>query len=115
MGDQYKVGQAGAVGPQSHAHDMTFQQIWNEAAPSLDLDALAQELTQLRPALKAAATTAEEDVAVGEIALAEVAAKQKDGPKALAHLKNAGLWALGVAEKIGVGVATTAIKTAMGL
>lgn len=115
MGDQYKVGQAGAVGPQSHAHDMTFQQIWNEAAPSLDLDALAQELTQLRPALKAAARTAEEDVAVGEIALAEVAAKQKDGPKALAHLKNAGQWALGVAEKIGVGVATAAIKTAMGL
>jgi hypothetical protein len=113
VGDQYKVGQAGAVGPNSHAHDITFQQVWNEAAEKLDLETLASELAQLRPALKQASTSAEEDMAVGEVAMAEVAAKQKDGPKALAHLKNAGKWALGVAEKIGVGVATAAIKSAM--
>lgn len=115
MGDQYKVGQAGAVGPNSNAHDMTFQQVWNEAAPGVDLGALAEELARLRPALKSAANTAEEDVAVGEVALAEVAAKQKDGPKALVHLRNAGRWALEVAEKVGVGVATAAIKTALGV
>jgi hypothetical protein len=114
VGDQYKVAQAGAVGPNSHAHDMTFQQVWNEAAAKLDLDALASELARLRPALKEAAVSAEEDVAIGEVALAEVAAKQKDGPKVLMHLKNAGKWVLGVAEKIGVDVATAAIKSAMG-
>lgn len=115
MGDQYKVGQAGAVGPQSHAHDMSFQQMWNEAGPNFDLNILAEELSRLRPALKEAATTAEEDVAVGEVALAEVAAKQSNGPKALSHLKNAGRWTLGIAEKIGVGLATAAIKTAIDI
>lgn len=115
MGDQYKVGQAGAVGPQSHAHDMSFQQVWNEVGSNLDLNTLAEELARLRPELKAAATTAEQDAAVGEVALAEVAAKKQDGPKALVHLKNAGQWALSMAEKIGVGVATAAIKTAMGV
>lgn len=114
VGDQYSVGQAGAVGPQSHAHDMTFQQVWNQAAPGIDLDALARELEQLRAALKVAARSADEDVGVGEVAMAEVAARQKDGPKALAHLKAAGKWALEVAEKIGVGVATAAIKSAIG-
>ena len=114
VGDQYKVGQAGAVGPNSHAHDLTFQQVWNEAGANLDLEVLASELAQLRQALRHSATSAEEDAATGEVALAEVAANQKDGPKALAHLKNAGKWALGVAEKIGVGVATAAIKSAIG-
>jgi hypothetical protein len=94
---------------------MTFQQMWNEAGPKLDLNVLAEELSTLRPALKAAATSAADDAAVGEVASAEVAAKENDGPKTLAHLKNAGKWALGVAEKIGVGVATAAIKTAMGV
>lgn len=114
VGDQYKVGQAGAVGPNALAHDMTFQQVWNESSAKLDLDTLASDLARLRLALKAEAESAEEDAAVGEIALAEVAAKRKDGPKALAHLKNAGRWALSVAEKIGVAVASAAIKTAMG-
>jgi hypothetical protein len=115
MGDQYKVGQAGAVGPKAHAHDMTFQQIWNESADRINLDALASDLARLRAALREEARTAEEDAAIGEVALAETAAKQKDGPKALAHLKKAGQWALGVAEKIGVAVATGAIKTALGM
>jgi hypothetical protein len=30
MGDKYVVSQAGAVGPEAHAHDMTFNQIWNQ-------------------------------------------------------------------------------------
>ena len=115
MGDQYKVGQAGAVGPNAHAHDMTFQQVWNEAAGKIDLDALAGDLARLRSALKAEAKSPEEDAAVGSIALAEVAAKEKDGPKALAHLKAAGHWALEIAEKIGVAVAAGAIKAGMGL
>ncbi|NKM68575.1 hypothetical protein [Rhizobium laguerreae] len=115
MGDSYKVGQAGAVGPNAHSHDMTFQQVWSEAEQKVDLKTLADELSKLRSALKEQALTSEEDAAIGEIAKAESAAKNNDGPKALAHLKAAGNWALGVAEKIGVGVATSAIKTALGV
>ena len=115
VGDHYKVGQAGAVGPNAHSHDLSFQQVWNEASSGINIGALSEELALLRPAMKAAATTAEQDVAVGEIALAEVAAKKHDGPTALKHLKKAGKWALEVAEKIGVGVATAAIKASIGV
>jgi hypothetical protein len=36
-----------------------------------------------------------------------------DGAGTLQHLKGAGKWALGVAEKIGVAVASKAIEKAM--
>jgi hypothetical protein len=42
-------------------------------------------------------------------------ARQKDGPKTIKHLKIAGTWVLGVAEKIGVEVAKKALKGALGL
>ena len=49
MGDQYNVsGQAGAVGPNAHAHDMSFQQLWNKASSEIDLSKLASELRELR-------------------------------------------------------------------
>ena len=51
----------------------------------------------------------------GEVALAEEAAKAGNGTKTLEHLKNAGEWALGVAEKIVIPLATAALKTALGL
>lgn len=115
MRDQYKVGQAGAVGPQSHGSDNKFLQVWNEGANTVDLNQVADELTRLRAALKDWAATAEQDAAVGEIAAAEVAARQKDGPKMLAHLKKSGGWTLGIAEKIGVAVAAGAIRTSLGV
>jgi hypothetical protein len=115
VGDQYNVNQAAAVGPQAHAHDITFQQLWTRSADKIDLEALALDLGRLRSQLKAEANNATEDAAVGQIALAETAAKEKNGPGVLAHLKAAGQWALSVAEKIGVAVATGAIKTALGL
>ena len=83
---------------------MTFQQIWNETGSSIDLRALAEDLEKLRSSLRAEAVTAEQDLAVAEVARAEKAAQDNDGPTALAHLKNAGSWAFSVAEKIGVGV-----------
>ena len=47
------------------------------------------------------------------VADAEEAAAKGDGPGALQHLKGAGKWALGVAEKIGVSVAAKAIEKVM--
>ena len=57
--------------------------------------------------------TREQDKAIGAVADAEEAAIKGNGPAALRYLKSAGTWALGIAEKIGVNVATEALKRAM--
>ncbi len=57
----------------------------------------------------------EQDSALGQIASAEAAAKEGEGPTMLQHLASAGQWALPVAEEIGVGLAVEAIKRAMGM
>jgi hypothetical protein len=43
----------------------------------------------------------------------EEATAKGDGPTVLRHLKAAGQWTLGIAEKIGVGLAVEASKRAM--
>jgi hypothetical protein len=112
MGDTYNTGQAGAVGPKAHAHDMTFQQVQNQGV--LDLPRLAEELARLRAAMRQETEgTAEQDEAIGEVAKAEKAAGQGDDQTMLRHLKAAGKWTLGIAEKIGVVIAVEAIKKAM--
>ena len=94
MGDQYNVsGQAGAVGAGAHAHDMTFQQIWNQMSNQTDIAALAGELAVLRDAMEKEARQPSEKFAVGAVAAAEESAKQKDGPKTIEYLKSAGKWA----------------------
>ena len=113
--DRYEVGQAGAVGPGSHAENMTFNQIWNKSAPGIDIDQLAHELTMLRTALTKQASEPDHFVALGAVAAAEKAAKSGDGPGALQHLKAAGTWVWDVATKIGIGVATAAAKGALGI
>ncbi len=114
MGDRYEAGQVGAQGPHAHAHDMTFNQIWNQAKGNIDLPTLSKELKILREELQKSAKNAEEFAEIGAVANAEIEALKGDGPKALSALAKAGKWALNVAEKIGVGVATAAIKTACG-
>jgi hypothetical protein len=111
--DTYNMnGQAGAVGSNAHAHDMTFQQLWSQG--SLDLPRLAEELAKLRDAMRRETEgTREQDKAVAAVAEAEEAAVQGDGLAVLRHLKAAGKWTLGIAEKIGVAVAVEAIKKAM--
>jgi hypothetical protein len=115
VGDEYNIGQAGAVGPNAHAHDMTFNQIGGNIEKSMDLAKLADDLAKLRQAMKSEATEPEHDLAVSEIAKAEQAAKAKDSPKVAQSLKGAGKWALDVATKIGTSLATEAIKESMGM
>lgn len=115
MGDKYVAGQVGAQGPNAHAHDMQFTQTWNEAASDMDLKILAEELAKLREALKKEASAPDQDAAVGAIANAELAANEGDGPKTLEWLSKAGKWALDHADKIGVAIATAALKAALGL
>ena len=115
MGDKYIAGQVGAQGPGAHAHDMTFNQLWSQSGQSIDLQALATELNTLRRYLRQEAVEPEHDVAIGAIANAEVAAKEGNGPKTLEWLGKAGKWTLDNAGKIGVEVATAALKIALGL
>ncbi|UCG54858.1 MAG: hypothetical protein JSV32_01170 [Dehalococcoidia bacterium] len=115
MGDKYEAGQVGAQGPYAHAHDMTFNQIWNQTKDNIDLPTLAKELNTLRDEMQKSAKDAEDYAEIGAIASAEIEAQKGDGPKALSVLARAGKWTLSVAEKIGVGVATAAIKAACGL
>lgn len=93
--------------------DISLQQTWTES--NVDLSALAAEFERLRRNLRAEGDTADHDLAVGQIAAAESAAKEGDQAGVLAALKSTGKWVLGVAEKIGVGLAVQAIKSATGL
>jgi hypothetical protein len=115
MGDNYKVGQAGAVGPNSKAENVQLNQVLNQYSAGINLEKLLPELEILRQALKEAAKTAEDDTAIGEVAQAEVAAKKGEGSTVIEHLKKAGKWALGIAEKIGTTIAAEAIKHALGM
>ena len=115
MGDSYSAGQAGAMGPNAQATNNTFQQIWRQSQGAIDLSTLARELDQLRTVMRKEAKAPEHDVAIGEVAAAQTAASQGNGPKALQHLRNAGTWAFDVSTKIGIGVAAAAIKTALGM
>lgn len=116
MGDKYEVsGQAGAVGREAHAHDMSFQQIWANRASEIDLPRLAIELETLRQQLRQQATTREHDAVVAEIGAAAEEAERGDGPGALRRLKAAGKWALDTATSIGATVAAAAIRAAIGI
>jgi hypothetical protein len=113
MGDQYKIGQAGAVGPGAHAHDISFNQIWQESGADQNLPAISEQLGALRNALLKEANSPEHYTSIGNVASAETEAKRGNGPKMLEYLSKAGKWALDVASEIGVAVAEAAIKQAM--
>jgi len=114
MGDQYNVsGQIGVVGPNAKADNNTFNQAWQQAAASIDMQALASELASLRSSMRKEATDVEHDQAIACIGAAENAAKKQDGASAIGHLKAAGKWAFDVATKIGTTVAAKAIESAM--
>lgn len=114
MGDSYSAGQAGAMGPNAHAENMTFNQIWNQSSGKINLPDLAKELGILRAEMLKEAKEPQDYSDIGNLSTAETAAQQGDGPKALQHLAKAGKWALDVATKIGVAVAAAAIKESMG-
>lgn len=115
MGDKYVVGQAGAVGPNSMARDMTFQQVLAETGNSVDMGDLAQELSRLRQELSSRSVRPEDAIEVAAIAEAEIAATNGNEAEVTKHLARAGKWALSAATAIGTAVAAAAIKAATGL
>ena len=115
IGDSYSAGQSGAMGPGAQASRMIFQQTQNRNAASMDLVALKEELSHLRDAMRRDSSNPEHDIAIGEVAAAETAARNGDGPSTLEHLKKAGSWALDVATKIGAEVVVATIRATVGL
>jgi hypothetical protein len=115
MGDIYSAGQVGAQGPNAHAENITFNQIWNQNQNKFDFEKLEAELSHLRSVLKNEAETPEQLAELGSVANAEIEAKKGNGPKVLEWLSKTGKWTLGVAEKIGVSIVSLAIKSSLGM
>jgi len=82
---------------------------------TIDLSVLAKELAKLRTELKKEASEPDHDISIGTIASAESSAREGNGPKTFEYLSKTGKWAIDVATKIGVPVATEALKKAIGL
>jgi hypothetical protein len=115
-GDKYEIqGQAGAIGPGAHAHDINFNQVWNDISKDIDLSKLLGELSILRDAIKREAKSSEQYHALAEVSDAETAAKAGNGSRVVEHLKNAGKWSLKVAQDIGTDVAAEVIKKSLGI
>ena len=88
--------------------------VQNQGLDQSQLDAIADGLAELRTDLLKLAGTPERDIEIGNIAAAEHAARQGDEKGMYASLKKAGSWVVDVATKVGIGVATEAIKRAVG-
>jgi len=114
MGDKYTATNAGVMGRNPTGNTVNFQQVWNQLQGSLNVEALAKELGTLRTAMTSEANEPDQHLAIGAVAAAEAAAKGGDGPKALEYLQKAGSWAFDVATKIGVNVASSALKGPFG-
>lgn len=114
LGDKYEAGQVGAQGPNAHAHDISFNQVWNQNKDNMDIKRLADELSQLRSDLTLKASTPEEYAEIGDIAKAEMEAKLGKGEKALKCLSKVGKWSFNAATALGIAVAANAIKIASG-
>jgi small GTP-binding protein len=80
----------------------------------VDLSALAQELEDLRKKMRSKSDNSiESDVAAGEIAKAQKAAKEGDRLRSFEHLKAAGKWAFDFATSVGSSLVAEAIKKSM--
>lgn len=117
MGNKYEAGQTIAQGENAQvlANNVQFNQLWQKSEASLDLRALSAELGDIREAMKKESKSPEQDIELGALALAEKEARAGSGPKTLEALSKVSRWTLGFAEKVGVGIAAAAIKTALGL
>ena len=107
-----KADRGGVVINRSKVRDVKTESTSTEAAP-IDLTTLAVELEKLRVAMKDEGKSTAHDIATGQIAAAKDAADNKDQKGTVSALKSAGKWALDVAQKIGVTVASKAIEDAM--
>lgn len=89
-----------------------------QEAGAVPLAEMAEAFSKIRVALKEEPDSAEVDMIKGAVAKAELAASNNDEAGmngALAELKPFAKKVVAIAEKIGTGVATAALKSALGL
>ncbi|MBD0399987.1 hypothetical protein [Flammeovirga sp. EKP202] len=117
MGDKnvFKNSQIGAVGSNAISTNNSFQQMNYNIPEDLDFNKLHGQLGQLRENLAMKAKSPEEFKAIGEVAEAELASKDKDGNKVVKHLKGAGKWVFDTAKDVGMDLVTELIKKQMEL
>ncbi|GAA0460228.1 hypothetical protein Ade02nite_14440 [Paractinoplanes deccanensis] len=102
-------GNMGGTGNQSTVH-----QAAQDAGGTAELRRLADQLAQLRAVLEAGPRTTVEQESIDQVRQAEEAARAGDESTARGHLAGVGRWVLGVAERIGVELATTALRASIG-
>lgn len=93
----------------------SFAQTWNEGGDSPGLSELADELATLREHLRGLREGLEADVAVGQLAAAEQAARDGDAKSVFDRLKGLSKWVWETATKIGTDVAAKALGQALGM
>ena len=65
--------------------------------------------------MRSSSKTPVEDIAVAEVARAEMEARKGNTAASIDHLKSAGKWALSAANNIGLSIASAVLKSALGL
>jgi hypothetical protein len=81
----------------------------------IDLGALTEQLETLQNRVAQMPDSPEKEQASTALAEAKTAAAEDNRSKILSALKSGGTWLLGVAKEIGVPLAISAIKVAIGL
>jgi hypothetical protein len=107
--------QVGAAGPGAHVHNVSFQQQASSAVADIDAPVLTEQLERLLAELVRQAT--ERDHYAALVAVSDAAADAREGKtaNAIAKLATVGRWVADIASKIGVSIASEAIKRATGL
>ena len=114
-GDQYiNYGQAGAIGPHS-AGTVNLHQQWAAIQNEVDLNALTDELEQLRKRLQQSASSSSDYQQLVSLSEAEEHAKKREGGKAMEALSRVGKGALGAAKDIGTEIAAKVIARSLGI
>jgi hypothetical protein len=113
MGDKIVIGSLSAgrdVSVGRGTHTSTSDHVGVD-----DFALLADQLKRLHEALAQQATEPAQRLAANAVREAEKSAREKKSADVVEYLKSGGAWALSVAEKIGVDLATTALKGALNL
>lgn len=114
MNDTYNIGQAAAAGRNSRADHATFNQVWSPG-DAQERERLLSELGRVRRHLSEMSDNSDIVEAVQSLESASRSIEEEDYSTASGYLARAGHWALGAATTIGAGVATAAIKAALGV
>ncbi|EKE25285.1 MAG: hypothetical protein ACD_5C00224G0003 [uncultured bacterium] len=115
-GNKFIIGSASDhLGTTIENKILDYSQAWSQLNLEINIIELSKELKKLKEEMKLQAKNEEDTARIDDIASAEIELKNDKGAKALYYLGKAGKKSLDVAEKIGVGLAVAAIKTACGL